>query len=36
MKAVNFARDNNVKILPLCPFAKKVFDSDNSLKDVMF
>lgn len=24
--AVAFARDNHIKILPLCPFAKSVFD----------
>ena len=36
MKAVEFAREKKVKILPLCPYAKKVFDSDNSLDDVRF
>lgn len=36
MKAVEFARDKNLKILPLCPFAKKVFDKDESLNDVKF
>ena len=34
MKAVNFARIKGLKILPLCPFAKKVFDADSSLNDV--
>jgi predicted GNAT family acetyltransferase len=33
-KAVEYARDNNLKILPLCPFAKKVFDNDVKLDDV--
>lgn len=36
MKAVEFAREKEIKILPLCPFAKKVFDSDDSLKDLRF
>jgi len=36
MKAVDFAREKEVKILPLCPYAKKVFDSDDSLNDVRF
>jgi predicted GNAT family acetyltransferase len=34
MKAVEYARDNALKILPLCPFAKKVFDKDDSIQDV--
>ena len=34
MKAVEYARDNGLKILPLCPFAKKVFDKDRELEDV--
>jgi uncharacterized protein len=34
MKAVEYARNNNLKILPLCPFAKKVFDKDKGLEDV--
>lgn len=36
MKSVEFAREKEIKILPLCPYAKKVFDSDNSLNDVRF
>lgn len=36
MAAVEFARKNNFKIMPLCPFAKKVFDSNDSLNDVRF
>lgn len=35
-KAVDFARERNVKILPLCPFAKKIFDIDKRLHDVDF
>lgn len=36
MKAIEFAREKKVKILPLCPYAKKVFDSNDSLNDVRF
>ncbi len=36
MAAVEFAREQNLKIMPLCPFAKKVFDKDESLQDVRF
>ncbi len=34
-KAVEFARDNNLKIIPLCPFAKSVFDKNPEFKDVL-
>lgn len=34
MAAVAYARNNHLKILPLCPFAKKVFDKDGSIQDV--
>ena len=34
--AVAFARAKNIKILPLCPYAKSVFDKDNSIHDVLF
>ena len=34
--AVEFARENEHKILPLCPFAKKLFDKDESLSDIRF
>ncbi len=33
--AVDFARENNIKILPLCPFAKAAFDKDASIQDVL-
>jgi len=36
MHAVDYARKNGIKILPLCPFAKKVFDKEPSLADVRF
>ena len=33
--AVQFARDRQVKIIPLCPFAKSVFQKDANLQDVL-
>lgn len=36
LAAVDYARKNNLKILPLCPFAKAVFDKEESLHDVLF
>ena len=35
-KAVEMAREKQIKILPLCPFAKKVFDKTEDYKDVLF
>ncbi|EKB48446.1 GNAT family N-acetyltransferase [Cecembia lonarensis] len=35
MAAVNFARENMLKIIPLCPYAKSVFDKTASIKDVL-
>jgi hypothetical protein len=35
MKAVEYARSNNIKILPLCPFAKSVFDKTPEIGDVL-
>lgn len=34
-KAVLFAREKELKILPLCPFAKKVFDKTPEFSDVL-
>lgn len=34
--AVNYARTNNIKIIPLCPFAKSVFDRKPEIGDVLF
>lgn len=34
-KAVAFAREKNIKIIPLCPFAKKVFDKNPAFSDVL-
>jgi len=33
--AVTFARENNKKIIPLCPFAKKMFDRMPEIHDVL-
>ncbi len=35
VKAVEYARANNIKIIPLCPFAKSVFDKTPEFKDVL-
>jgi uncharacterized protein len=35
-EAVNYARKNDIKIMPLCPFAKKVFDKTAEYKDVLW
>lgn len=35
LKIVEKARDQNIKIMPLCPFAKSVFDKEESLQDVL-
>ncbi len=34
-KAVDFAREKHLKIIPLCPFAKSVFDKVDAFKDVL-
>ena len=36
LEAVKYARENKIKILPLCPYAKSVFDKDTDLHDVLF
>lgn len=33
--AVTYARENNKKIIPLCPFAKKMFDKTPEINDVL-
>jgi predicted GNAT family acetyltransferase len=35
MAAVEYARANDVKIIPLCPFAKSVFDKVEEIHDVL-
>ena len=34
-KAVEFAREKSLKIIPLCPFAKSVFDKVAKYRDVL-
>ena len=34
-KAVIFAREKSIKIMPLCPFAKSVFDKVKEFNDVL-
>lgn len=33
---IQHSRDNGIKILPLCPFAKSVFDKTPDWSDVLF
>ena len=33
--AVAHAREKNIKIIPLCPFAKKMFDRTEDIRDVL-
>jgi predicted GNAT family acetyltransferase len=35
MAGVDYARKNNMKILPLCPFAKLIFDKNPDIHDVL-
>lgn len=35
LEAVAFARNENIKLLPLCPFAKSVFDKIAEIRDVL-
>ena len=36
MAVVQYARVNNLKIIPLCPFAKSVFDKTKEIQDLIF
>lgn len=35
MEGVDYARKNDLKIIPLCPYAKSRFDKDDSIHDVL-
>lgn len=35
MELVKFARDNKIKVIPLCPFAKSVFNKVEEIRDVL-
>ena len=34
-KAVEYARENTIKIFPICPFTASVFQKDESIRDVL-
>lgn len=36
MAGVEYARANGLKILPLCPFAKALFERTKEIQDVLF
>lgn len=33
--AIDYVRKNNLKVIPLCPFAKSIIERDKSLQDVL-
>lgn len=35
MAAVEYARENDIKIVPLCPFAKSIFEKMPEVRDVL-
>lgn len=35
MAAVTFARENQIRIIPLCPFARSVFERNEDIRDVL-
>lgn len=35
MKAVDYAREKNLQVLPLCPFAKAVFNKNKEIQDLL-
>ncbi len=35
MKVVEFARNKGIKIIPLCPFARSVFQKTPDIRDVL-
>jgi predicted GNAT family acetyltransferase len=35
VEAVTYAREKNIKVIPLCPFAKKVFEKNPEFNDVL-
>jgi len=34
-EGVEYARQNEVKIIPLCPYAKRRFEKDKNIRDVL-
>ena len=35
-KVIDYARERSIRIIPLCPYAKSVFDKDESIRDVLY
>ncbi|MFO7673429.1 MAG: N-acetyltransferase [Lutibacter sp.] len=35
IKAIEFAREKHLKIIPICTFAKSVFDKEIAFRDVL-
>lgn len=35
-RVIEFVRENKLKVIPLCPYAKSVFQKDESVHDVLF
>ncbi len=35
VKVIEFAREKNITIIPLCPFAKSIFDKNPEFRDVL-
>jgi uncharacterized protein len=35
MELVKYARENKIKVIPLCPFAKSVFNKIEEIRDVL-
>ncbi len=35
-RLVEYVRERGVKVIPLCPFAKSVFQKDESIRDVLY
>lgn len=36
VKVAAFAKDNNLSIIPYCPYARKVFERNANLQEVLF
>lgn len=36
MKGIDYAKDKQAKIIPLCPYAKKVMEGDEKLRKMIF
>ena len=34
-RLIEYVRKNNIKVIPLCPFAKSVFEKDVAIRDVL-